>query len=371
MTADSLRVTLTHLDEEGVCSQKEHNAAERLIKTIESGSTEHLKKKELNDLLVQMQEPKATKLMIKLQSHLRGAAVRQNWLDAMYEVTIKLDSATGLKAADSNGKSDPYAKLKMGKKEYTSRTEKKTVSPVWNQEFTYMGKKGTLLAKPLQVQVFDDDKFSFDDKLGGVDVDLRPVLDTLDEKEETVITGNFDTQGSVMLRVSWSWCDDASAQQQPTREHAHICHSSNHVRCRPARLPHALGVRLRRYKPIEVFVGIVSASGLSASDKGGTSDPYAKLRMDGHEYHTATIYKTVNPIWGQEFAWRGKKTSMLSEPLHIKVFDDDVLSRDDKLGEINLDLNPLLDQLDEDEQLEQTVNLDTQGTVKLTFKWIW
>jgi hypothetical protein len=78
LTADKLRVQLSRLDEEGACTQIEHNAAERLIQTVESGSTEHLKKKELNDLLVKLQEPKSSKLMIKLQAALRGAAVRQH-----------------------------------------------------------------------------------------------------------------------------------------------------------------------------------------------------------------------------------------------------------------------------------------------------
>ena len=82
VSADNLRVALAHIDEEGTCTQKEHNAAERLIKTIESGSTEHLKKKELNDLLVKLQEPKSSKLMIKLQAALRGAAVRLDCLDS-------------------------------------------------------------------------------------------------------------------------------------------------------------------------------------------------------------------------------------------------------------------------------------------------
>ena len=56
MTAKELRVHLSRLDEEvGEFTQKEHNAAERLIKVIESGSMEHLKKKELSDLLKLLQ----------------------------------------------------------------------------------------------------------------------------------------------------------------------------------------------------------------------------------------------------------------------------------------------------------------------------
>ena len=243
---------------------------------------------------------------------------------------MTLLSASGLKAADSNGKSDPYIKLKLNRREEQSRTERKTLDPTYNQDFTWMAKKGTVLAKPLQVQVFDHDALSFDDKLGGLDVDLRPLLDPLDEKETTVVSLNFDTEGSVRLKLSWSW-----------------------------------------FKPIEVFVRIESAAGLVAADKGGTSDPYAKLKLDGHEYKTKTLHKTIDPIWDQEFAWRGKQSVMLEKPLHIKIFDDDVLSRDDKLGEAEIELNSLVEQVQEGEQTRQTVSLDTQGTVTLSLYWIW
>ena len=57
--------------------------------------------------------------------------------------------------------------------------------------------------------------------------------------------------------------------------------------------------------------------------------------------------------------------------LHIEVFDDDVLSRDDKLGECDLDLAPLIDQLEEGQQTWHTLKLDTQGTVELSLKWLW
>ena len=78
--------------------------------------------------------------------------VRLNWLDAMYEVNVTLLSASGLKAADSNGKSDPYIKLKLNRREQHSRTEKKTLDPVYNEDFTWMAKKGTVLSKPLELQ---------------------------------------------------------------------------------------------------------------------------------------------------------------------------------------------------------------------------
>ena len=105
----------------------------------------------------------------------------------------------------------------------------------------------------------------------------------------------------------------------------------------------ARDARAPRYKPIEIFVRVESARNLVAADKGGTSDPYAKLKLDGHEYRTSTVKKTIDPVWDQEFAWRGKQSMMLAQPLNIKVFDNDALSRDDKLGEAQVELNSLVE----------------------------
>ena len=41
----------------------------------------------------------------------------------------------GLRAADLNGKSDPYVVIKVGGFEFKSQTIKKTLNPEWNETF--------------------------------------------------------------------------------------------------------------------------------------------------------------------------------------------------------------------------------------------
>ena len=62
--------------------------AERLVATIQNGSTENLKKKELNDLLGVMKDnPLAEKATTTIQSHFRGAATRFKWMEQHYQVS--------------------------------------------------------------------------------------------------------------------------------------------------------------------------------------------------------------------------------------------------------------------------------------------
>ena len=52
-------------------------------------------------------------------------------------------------------------------------------------------------------------------------------------------------------------------------------------------------------------VTIKAAKGLLAADRGGKSDPYAKLKLNDEVFVTETIKKTVNPVWNQACARTG------------------------------------------------------------------
>ena len=126
----------------------------------------------------------------------------------MMQVTVTVISARGLKAADSNGKSDPYARIHLHKHTHQSKTKYKTLDPVWEEEFMFKGKKGPLLTKPLHIQLYDSDMLSFDDPLGGVYIDLLPLVGEegkLAEGEEEEMIRDLDTQGSIRFKISWKW----------------------------------------------------------------------------------------------------------------------------------------------------------------------
>lgn len=51
-------------------------------------------------------------------------------------LTVFVDGAKGLKAADRNGYSDPYAQFTLnGLKVFKSDVKKKTLNPTWNEKF--------------------------------------------------------------------------------------------------------------------------------------------------------------------------------------------------------------------------------------------
>jgi len=84
-----------------------------------------------------------------------------------------------------------------------------------------------------------------------------------------------------------------------------------------------------------VFLRLVGASDLIAMDRGGTSDPYVVVRLDGGQKQTSSVVKkTLSPKWDQSFDFvvADRRTAELT----FEVFDEDKFTRDDFLGRVSL-----------------------------------
>jgi Ca2+-dependent lipid-binding protein len=80
--------------------------------------------------------------------------------------------AVGLRAADSGGTSDPYVVITAGKDTARTPVIQKTLDPVWTDFETKLGlKQDVTKLDKIELQVFDEDKFSLrDDDLGTVTI---------------------------------------------------------------------------------------------------------------------------------------------------------------------------------------------------------
>ena len=141
---------------------------------------------------------------------------------------VQLLRANGLKAADANGLSDPYAKLSIGATTYRSRTINKSLDPVFRETFTFKGTLARLTQDKIKVQVFDSDNLLtgglIDDFLGRAEAPLgdHVYFDELRHDFDLCL----DTQGTASLQVWWvprHSTNDSEANKGGGRV-AHACH---------------------------------------------------------------------------------------------------------------------------------------------------
>ncbi|XRB18834.1 C2 domain-containing protein [Pseudoscourfieldia marina] len=98
---------------------------------------------------------------------------------------------------------------------------------------------------------------------------------------------------------------------------------------------------LRRYNGV-MDVHVIGARGLAAKDMSGTSDPYV-LVSHGEEVRKSEIMqKSLNPMWDEHMVLL---INTVMTPIKVEVFDSDLISQDDPLGHVNIDIRDLVPEM--------------------------
>ena len=299
-----------------------------------------------------------------------AAAALDPWVRASSKgkLRVLLKSAAGLLSADSNGLSDPYCRVralanaghKMDIVTKKSKTIKKTLDPVWNEELSFEGTLQSFLSYGLMIHIVDYDTFSKDDPLGDVWVglgDLRET-DTLEFDNVAVDAPNSElpAQGTLTFRVVWEPARGqvAVAPRQKLEGEARL--GSNGI----------LRVHLER------------GEDLLGSDWTGKSDPYVELRICGTTRKSKKVKGTfkskqaaLNPCWDETVEFHGQLNDFAIDELTLRVKDWDMVKSDDFLGQATVQLDRLRqhDYVHFDEPLSNKDD-EPRGAIRFTVHWL-
>lgn len=91
------------------------------------------------------------------------------------------------------------------------------------------------------------------------------------------------------------------------------------------------------------FIGIVKAKVIKGTHLAVrdmlSSDPYVVLTLGQQRAQTTVIKSNLNPVWNEELKL---SVPQCYGPLKLQVFDHDVLSSDDIMGDAEIDLQPMI-----------------------------
>ncbi|KAM9226016.1 synaptotagmin-5 [Dugong dugon] len=92
----------------------------------------------------------------------------------------------------------------------------------------------------------------------------------------------------------------------------------------------------------QLLVGILQAEGLAALDLGGSSDPYVRVYLlpdKRRRYETKVHRQTLNPHFGENFAFKVPYVELGGRVLVMAVYDFDRFSRNDAIGEVRVPMS--------------------------------
>ncbi|KAB5551465.1 hypothetical protein DKX38_008776 [Salix brachista] len=147
------------------------------------------------------------------------------------KLTVRLIEARNLPPTDTNGLSDPYAKLQLGKQKFKTKVVKKNLNPSWGEEFSF---KVEDLNEELVVCVLDEDKYFNDDMVGQIKF---PVWQVFDADNQSLGTAWYSLQpknkkskfkecGEVLLSICFSQSfPDSNCDASQSRKNVDVTQS--------------------------------------------------------------------------------------------------------------------------------------------------
>lgn len=229
-------------------------------------------------------------------SRLRCTVLHKEFSEKIKRVlVITVYRARKLKAMDTGflqgASSDPYVIIKVGDEKRKTSIVSKSLKPVWEETFQIpiWGEP----EEPMHVSVWDYDAMSADDVIGEVRIpvsswgwDRTQIRRWFDITEEGENTGELE----LGLQI-----------HNPTVHNAKLA----------------------------ALIKVVAARDLEAMDVGGSSDPYAIIKVGDQERKTEVMQKNLSPVWNQEFVL---SIDEIYQPVEVSVWDHDQIGADDKIG---------------------------------------
>ncbi|XP_053108117.1 synaptotagmin-8 [Hemicordylus capensis] len=279
------------------CCRKKRKKKEKLNLASINGSstTASLVQPDTEDIECGLDNEKRGRMQYSLEYDFRS-----------HEMKVGVKQAADLKAMDSGGTSDPYVIVYLTsdmKKKYETKVYRKTLNPVFNENFTFQIPQAEVAESALVMQVYDFNRFSKHDIIGEMRLPL----------------GDVDLQ-----HVIEQWHELTAASKIEQEHLGEICFSL-------------------RYVPStsKLTIVILEAQKLKRMDAHGLSDPYVKVQLllnkkKWKRKKTSIKKNTLSPYFNEAFSFEVPFNLIQNVDLVISVWDHDKVTKDDQIGKVFL-----------------------------------
>ncbi|CAD7701174.1 unnamed protein product [Ostreobium quekettii] len=250
---------------------------------------------------------------------------------------VTVVEAEGLPKADTFGSSDPQVDMFTETHRHAVTTVKKnTLNPKWGEEFYMLVQEPT--SQNLMVLVNDIDAVNVSLKLNVVK-SAKEALGAKTPLGRAVVPLSVATEreGRTVERTFDLGPNDFSDTHGPG------------VGCGTI----TLKMLYKSFESLQsedsssgaVIVTVLRCRDLVAKDRGGTSDPYVKVKIGRKEFKTVVVPTSLSPVYNEKFEFfdpRPGHCVTTDDELKVKVYDKDTLS-DDFMGRQDIPISDIVD----------------------------
>ena len=236
-------------------------------------------------------------------------------------IEVEVRNGRNLPAMDVGGTSDPFAKVEIGDKQFTTPTVKKTLTPVFNSKFVFEGLPKTA-SHLLKVTLFDEDIGS-SEFMGELEVEVTK------EKYEKVSIEWYPLK-KTRLESKIKKRDEKDKKKDEKEK------KKDEKRKKKGQPQVELRVHFKSNKVVEIDV--LRGRDLPAMDRGGTSDPQCFLTIGNAKKKTPIIKKTLEPVFHKSSFVYDELADVPTHTLRLMMYDDDGLAGADFMGHLDLEI---------------------------------
>ncbi|KAL0978296.1 hypothetical protein UPYG_G00168550 [Umbra pygmaea] len=276
-------------------------------------------------------------------------------------LAVYLDKAEALPMKKGNKEPSPMVQLSVQDLTRESRTCLSTISPTWEDAFTFFIPDPS--KQSIDIQVKDNDKTQ---SLGSLSIPLSRLLSSPDLTLDQWF--QLDNSGSAsriymktVLRVLWLDEENISATSSATLE-------SGMSKIRPQQTSPDRSFATEGVLRIHLLEGqnLVPKDNMMGGMVKGKSDPYVKINIGGETFESRVINRNLNPTWNEMY--EVVLTTLPGQELHLELFDKDMDMKDDFMGRLKINLKDIITS----QYIDQwyTLNDVKSGRIHLVLEWV-
>ncbi|KAJ7297142.1 hypothetical protein O6H91_08G112600 [Diphasiastrum complanatum] len=278
-------------------------------------------------------------------------------VEKMQYLFVKVVKARGLVAKDLTGSSDPYVKIKINEgKPAETRAILRTVNPEWNQVFAFS--KDKIQGPTLEITVWDEDKATKDEFLGGVTFELTEIPSRVPPDSPLAPTwykleerrgpgwGSAPVKGEIMLAVWWGTQADEAFGEAWQSDAGGLAHTRSKVYLAP--------------KLWYLRLNVIEAQDLMHSDRNRFPEVSVKAQLGMQAHKTKVVSsRNTSPFWNEDLMFVAAEP--FEEPLQLHVEDRVAASKEELIGTVRIPLNSVQKRLDAKPVTSRWYNLEKNG----------